>query len=41
MATRGFEGIRFFQEISKEDHGMNISVKFHQNPVRSFREEDA
>ena len=25
---------------SKEDHGRNISVKFHQNPMGSFREED-
>ena len=24
----------------KEDHGRNISVKFHQNPISSFREED-
>ena len=25
---------------SKEDHGRNISVKYHQNPLSSFREED-
>ena len=25
---------------SEEDHGRNISVKFHQNPISSFREED-
>ena len=25
---------------SEEDHGGNISVKFHQNPISSFREED-
>ena len=25
---------------SKEDHGSNMSVKFHQNPMSSFREED-
>ena len=25
---------------SEEDHARNISVKFHQNPVSSFREED-
>ena len=24
----------------KEDHGRNISVKFHQYPISSFREED-
>ena len=25
---------------SEEDHGRNISVKFHQNPISSVREED-
>ena len=40
MATRDFEGIKFFQRNSEEDHGRNISVKFHQNPISSFREED-
>ena len=25
---------------SEEDHARNISVKFHQNPISSFREED-
>ena len=25
---------------SEEDHGGNISVKFHQNPISSFSEED-
>ena len=25
---------------SEEDYGRNISVKFHQNPISSFREED-
>ena len=25
---------------SEEDHGRNISVKFYQNPISSFREED-
>ena len=24
----------------EENHGRNISVKFHQNPISSFREED-
>ena len=24
----------------EEDHARNISVKFHQNPISSFREED-
>ena len=24
---------------SEEDHGGNISVKFHQNPISSFRED--
>ena len=23
---------------SEEDHGMNISVEFHQNPISSFRD---
>ena len=27
-------------EKSEEDHGRNISVKFHQNPISSSREED-
>ena len=26
---------------SEEDHGRNISVKFHQNPISSFREVNA
>ena len=38
MATRVFEGIIFFQEILRRTR--NISVKFHENPVSSFREED-
>ena len=25
---------------SEEDYARNISVKFHQNPISSFREED-
>ena len=25
---------------SEEDYGRNISVKFHQNPISSFREDD-
>ena len=29
----------FFKK-PEEDHGRNISVKFHQNPISSFREED-
>ena len=39
VATRVFEGIKFFQN-SEEDHSRNISVKFHQNRIRRFREED-
>ena len=27
-------------ENSEEDHARNISVKFHQNPISSFTEED-
>ena len=30
----------FFSKKSEEDHGRNIAVKFHQNPMNSFREED-
>ena len=30
----------FVARYSEEDHGRNISVKFHQNPVSSLREED-
>ena len=40
MATRVFEGIKLFQKTLKEDDGRNISVKFHQNLISSFREED-
>ena len=29
-----------YSRNSEEDHGRNIYVKFHQNPVGSFREED-
>ena len=34
-----FKESNYFKN-SEEDHGGNISVKFHQNPVSSFREED-
>ena len=30
---------KYFKNF-KEDHGRNISVKFYQNPISSFREED-
>ena len=39
MATRVLKGIKFFQKILKRIHGRNISVKFHQNPISSFRED--
>ena len=42
MATTVFKGIKCFQILSRnseEDHGRNISVKFHQNPISSFRED--
>ena len=39
MATRIFEGIKFFQEILERPMA-NISVKFDQNPISSLREED-
>ena len=29
-----------YLDNSEEDHGGHISVKFHQNPISSFREED-
>ena len=28
-----------FLRYSEEDHGRNISVKFHQDPISSFRED--
>ena len=37
MATRVLEGIK---KNSEEDHGRNISVKFHLNRLSTFREED-
>ena len=41
MATGVFEGIKLFQKIlNLEDHGRNISVKFHQNATSSFREDE-
>ena len=39
MATTFLKKSKFFKKF-EEDHGKNISVKFHQNPVSSFREED-
>ena len=39
ISTRDFEGIKFFQSKSEEDHGRNISVKFHQSRISIFREE--
>ena len=39
MATRTFEGSNCFKNCEK-DYGRNISVKFHQNWISSFREED-
>ena len=43
MATRVFEGIklhvRVCQEISEEDHGRIISVKFHQIWMGRFKED--
>ena len=40
MATRDFEGIKFFQKILKRTMAGTCSVKFHQNQISSFREED-
>ena len=39
IATTVFDGIKNSRN-SEEDHGRNISVKFHQNRISSFREED-
>ena len=39
MATKFLKESNSFKN-SEEDHGRNISVKFHQNPTNSFREED-
>ena len=39
MATSFFRN-QIISKNSEEDHGRNISVKFHQNPISSFREED-
>ena len=37
MATRVLKGIKFFQQKSEEDHGSNISVKFHnKRPVMAL-----
>ena len=38
MATRVFEGIKFFQEFLKRTMAGTV-VKFHQNPISSFRED--
>ena len=40
MATRVFEIKSNSFKNSEDDHGRNISVKFHQNPISSFTEED-
>ena len=40
MATRIFDGIKFLKKNAEEDHGRNISVEFHQNPMSSFKVED-
>ena len=40
MATRVFERNQILSKNSEMDHGRNISVRFHQNPMSSFREED-
>ena len=37
MATRVFEENQIISRNSEEDRGRNISVKFHQNPLSSFR----
>ena len=39
MANRTLTGIKFFQEISKEDQDRTKSVKFDNNWIGSFRDE--
>ena len=34
----GFSRNQFFSRNSEGDHGMIVSVKFHQNWISSFRE---
>ena len=38
--NQSFRRNQIISRNSEEDHGGNISVKFHQNPISSFREED-
>ena len=40
MAITVFGGIKFFADFLYEGYDRILSVKFHQNPVGSFREED-
>ena len=35
-----FKRNQILSRNSEEDHDRNISVKFHQNPISSFGEED-
>ena len=39
IATRVFLRNQILSRTSEEDHSRNISVKFHQNPISSFRED--
>ena len=36
---KDFKKVEILSRNSEEDHGRNISVKFHQNPMSSFRED--
>ena len=38
--NQSFRRNQILSRNSEEDHGRNISVKFHQNAISSFREED-
>ena len=37
--NQSFDKNQIFSRSSDEDHGRNISVKFHQNRIGSFRED--
>ena len=37
--NQSFWRIQILSRNSEEDYGRNISVKFHQNPISSFRED--
>ena len=40
ICCHGNQSFRILSTNSEEDNDNNSSVKFHQNPISSFREED-